>query len=209
MRGEESFSDPRVRDVFMTWQFMIEDGYFGPEGPPPTLTALRSFDQVQKEEAGMVLSDPFTAADVPTEWRDKFGFFPFPIIDPDLPVGEITPVAGHFIPANAAHPAEALKFLTFMNSAEAQGLISQQNVVSFGFVPAHKAVDTSGFPHNIQTGIAMIEEADYLHQPFFFSIPQSVAGEAVGAMRQFLLDFDDVDRSLEMLDEIQQALNES
>ena len=160
MQGEERYDDPKVRDVFETWAFLVESGYVAKE--TWTLTGTQSRDYVLRGDAAMMLMNSALAP-------DELGFFRFPIMDSTLPVGEIAPTMGYIIPADVQNPLEATEFLVYLGSPDTQTLLTQQFATAVGFLPINQEVDQEIFTAEMQQGLTMIQAADHIRQPYLAS----------------------------------------
>jgi ABC-type glycerol-3-phosphate transport system substrate-binding protein len=76
-----------------------------------------------------------------TRW-DELGFFRFPVIDPDVAVGETAYIQGFVIPAKAPEPQAAMDFLAHQGSVEAQTCRAEQ-CGPLGGVPVRSDVDSA------------------------------------------------------------------
>ena len=72
----------------------------------------------------MALTGPVFLTDLPEPFRKELDFFPFPIIDPSIPPSEVVFSVGYMVPAKAPHRQEALTFLTYLGSDQAQALLA-------------------------------------------------------------------------------------
>lgn len=196
MRGEESFDDPRVRAVFETWAFLVESGYVVPEAWGFGLTQSR--DMVLNKRAGMILLDGSQA-------REEFDFFRFPIIDPALPRGEVVPTIGYVVPADVAHPVEAMEWLAYLASAEAQGAMTAQLRQAGGGLPVHQGVDEQVFDQAMRQGRALVQGADTIRPPYFQSFEAAMTVPIVGAFRNIVRG-QDYEEDLLRLEEERQKL---
>ena len=75
-------------------------------------------------KAAMILIGNFFTQTISDDMKDKIGFFPFPIIKPDISDGEDAPVDTILIPAKAKNKAGARKFLEFVAKPETQETIA-------------------------------------------------------------------------------------
>lgn len=165
IRGEERYDDPRVRDVFETWKFLVQSGYIAEE--TWTLSSTQSRDSVLQGEAAMMLMSSTLAP-------DELGSFRFPIMDPTLPVGEIVPTLGYLVPANVQSPVEATEFLTYLGSPEAQAILTRQFAAAAGFLPVNQDAERETFTPEMQQGLSIIQAADHIRQPYYASFDSSM-----------------------------------
>jgi ABC-type glycerol-3-phosphate transport system substrate-binding protein len=203
IRGQESYDDVRVRDAFDTWRFLLDSGYFIERSY--LQGQLKSVTQVGTGDAAMVLANPFNLSELPAALRDKLDYFPFPQMNPNVPLGEITPTFGYVIPANTAHPTEAMMFLTFMASKEGQLAMSEQLSARVGILPVYGDVDSQTLPVTAQAGYNLIRAVDYVGQPYIFTLSAQTTAPTDQAFRQFLQDPATLDEVIADLADIYQT----
>lgn len=160
MAGEAAYNDPEVLKAMETWKGLVDAGYFVPDANAYDWTDAA--DQVSNGEAAMTLMGTFITGYwdgnglVPGE---DYDFFPFPVINPDLPVVTHGTVDGWAIPASAANPDGAKALLLHMLTPESQATWA----LGQGALAAVNNVDPS-----IYTPV-MKKAADYLAQVQFLS----------------------------------------
>jgi multiple sugar transport system substrate-binding protein len=123
MDGKVPYSDPRVKEVFAKWKELIDAGFFLANNS--NYSWQESVPFLLNGKAAMILIGNFFTPMIPADMNDKFGFFPFPVIKPDLADGEDAPVDTIHIPAKAKNKAGARKFLEFVAKPETQQTIAE------------------------------------------------------------------------------------
>lgn len=199
MEGEESYNDPRVREVFETWKVLLDNGYFLDNAASYSWQEAVPF--MVQGKAAMYLMGHFIMDTVPEDQRDNIGFFRFPIIDPDVPIGEDAPTDGYFIPVNAPHPEAAKTFLAYLGSVEAQTRWAE-----IGRVPVHTGVDPSLFTPDIQKGIELLKGADFVAQFYDRDTTPPMADRGMNAFMKFWETPDDIDGTLTQLEKARQQV---
>ncbi len=204
MLGKESYDDPRVKRVFTDyWQPLIEDGYFIDD--PAAYTWAEALQFLSSGDAAMYLMGDFLRDSYPAEEQEKIDFFRFPIIDPEMPIGEDAPTDGFLIAANAQHPEPAKEFLAFMGSAEAQQYFAEK----LGRLSTNREVDTSVFNEDQQKGLELIDGADYVAQFYDRDTTPEMADEGMNAFMEFWDNPDDIDAILSRLESERQVIFEA
>jgi ABC-type glycerol-3-phosphate transport system substrate-binding protein len=204
MLGKESYTDPRVKTVFTDyWAPMIENGYFIDN--PAAYTWQEAIQFMVDGEAAMYLMGGFIRDSYPEELQDDLAFFQFPIIDPDVPVGEDAPTDGYFIAANAQHVEAAKDLLAFFGSAEVQQYYADE----LDRLPVHMDVDPSGFTAEQQQGIEMIQGADYVAQFYDRDTTPEMADEGMNGFMEFWDTPGNIDSILERLEKVRIELFEA
>lgn len=192
LRGQERYDDDRVRRVFEHWATMIEHNCFD--------DARTSYgdasDQILEGEAAMYNLGEWLSESYADGLPESFDFFSFPVLDPDLPRGEIALVYGAYMLADAEHPQEARRFLAYLGSAESQ----TTNVETLGRVATNLEVDQSLYNDVYRRGLQFVQEADHITQLFEFSAASAVGGEALSAFQEFWRNPDQIDETLTRLE---------
>jgi ABC-type glycerol-3-phosphate transport system substrate-binding protein len=188
--GEESYTDERVRAAFDTWQFLVESGYILENSWG--LQAEASMDMVINGEAGMILAPGYQP-------HTELDFFRFPIMDSSLPIGELTPTIGYVVLANSPEIEAAIKFFSYMGSADAQTYLAQQIDPAVGLLPLHRAIDRGTFTPEKQKAAALAESADAIRQPYFWCFGDNLLNPMSSIFRNILLgqDYEDELEKLE------------
>ncbi|NWF68328.1 MAG: extracellular solute-binding protein [Chloroflexi bacterium] len=160
MAGEVAYNSPEVIAAMETWKSLVDAGYFVADANAYDWTDAA--DQVANGEAAMTLMGTFITG----YWNgnglvpgEDYDFFPFPVINPELPVVTHGTVDGWAIPAAAANPEGAQALILHMLSPESQALWAQGQ----GALAAVNNVDTSIYSPVMQAA------ADYLAQVEFLS----------------------------------------
>jgi multiple sugar transport system substrate-binding protein/raffinose/stachyose/melibiose transport system substrate-binding protein len=180
MLGKESYDDPRVTKVFTDyWAPLIENGYFIDD--PAAYSWAEAVPFLINGDAAMYLMGDFLRDSYPDEEEGNLDFFRFPIIDPNVPVGEDAPTDGFFIAANAQHTDAAKKFLGYLGSVEAQ----QYYADTLGRLPTNMGVDTSGFTPVQQKGLELIQGADFVAQFYDRDTTPEMADEGMNGFMEF------------------------
>ncbi len=174
MAGEASYTDPEVVKAMEMWKDLVDRGYFYPDANAYDWTDAG--DQVANGEAGMTLMGTWLTG----YWDgnelvagEDYDVFPFPIVDPALPVAVVGPVDGWVISAGAKHGDNAKELMSYLVSdLEAQkiwalgqgALAANVNVDPAMYSPVMtkaldtvKAADTFAFNYDLATTPPMAE----------------------------------------------------
>jgi len=214
LNGEEAYTDPKVTDVFETMHDLVERGFFV-EGPATmsdlssALSLIRgdSADPVERRKAVMMLGSNFAVSGLPPVFLDELDFFPFPVMDSALPVGEVGITFGFVVPASAPNPLQANAFAGFMGSAESAQVLTQQTNSQLTWVPVHKEYDRSLYSQRITQAEALVSNADAFGPPMILSLPNSMGSALNQVLTQLLSQRGEVaDWQLLLEDARQQAI---
>jgi multiple sugar transport system substrate-binding protein/raffinose/stachyose/melibiose transport system substrate-binding protein len=201
MLGRETYDDPRVLKVFTDyWAPLIENGYFIED--PAAYAWAEAIPFMLDGEAAMYLMGDFLRDSYPDEDEANLDFFRFPIIDPDVPVGEDAPTDGYFMSANAQHAEDAKAFLGYLGSVENQ----QAWADNLGRLPTNMKVDTSGFTPEQQKGLELIQGADFVAQFYDRDTTPEMADEGMNGFMQFWDNPDEIEEILAYLETVRQEV---
>lgn len=210
MQGEVPYTDARVRAVLETWQRLLERNYFVENatmmGDLDSITAIVREDNglLGRQKATMVLASTSDFDGLPAKFRDELDFFRFPIIDPTLPVAEVIETYGYMVPNQAQSIPQALAFLSYMSSLEAQTRLVQQSGNALTYIPAHPGVDQNLLSGKVQRGIGLIAETDAFVSRYMLSSPTLFWQRAGSGLDRFLRNNGDVDLFIETLEKARQ-----
>jgi ABC-type glycerol-3-phosphate transport system substrate-binding protein len=98
---EIPYNDPRVKAAFENWQKLIDANCFIDD--PAAYDWQEAVDPMVQGEAAMYLMGGFIVDSYPDEAEADLDFFRFPVINPDVPIGEDAPTDGYFMAANAGN----------------------------------------------------------------------------------------------------------
>ena len=129
LRGEEKFTDPRVRKVFDEWRRLLVDGDFLPASMGEDWEFALPF--LYREKVGMILMGSFAGARFPASVAADMGFFAFPRMADGVPPTEEAPLDVLVLPARGQHLAARTRFLAFLGGGSAlRELNDAQNTLS-------------------------------------------------------------------------------
>ena len=201
MLGKESYDDPRVLKVFTDyWAPLIENGFFIED--PAAYAWAEAIPFMLDGEAAMYLMGDFLRDSYPDEDEANLDFFRFPIIDPDMPIGEDAPTDGSFMAADAQHAEDAKAFLGFLGSVENQ----QAWADDLGRLPTNTGVDVSGFTPMQQQGWDLIQGADFVAQFYDRDTTPEMADEGMNGFMQFWDNPEDIEEILAYLETVRQEV---
>ncbi|MDM8527430.1 ABC transporter substrate-binding protein [Anaerolineales bacterium HSG24] len=192
MLGNETYDDPRLKAVFMKWQELFDHKCFIDDAA--AYSWQEAIDPLAQGDAAMYLMGQFIMDSVPDDVAEDMDFFRFPIIDPDMPIGEDAPTDGYFMSVNANNADGGKSFLRFMGGVESQTMMVEE----LGRLPVHTGVDEALFTPMQQKGLELIRGTDLVVQFFDRDTTPEMADVGMNGMMDFWADpYDE-----EMLDEI-------
>jgi ABC-type glycerol-3-phosphate transport system substrate-binding protein len=200
MLGKESYEDPRVKAVFEKWNELFEHNCFIEDAA--AYSWQDALDPFNQGEAAMYLMGQFITDSVVEEVQDDVDFFRFPIIDPDMPIGEDAPTDGYFMSVNARNVEGGKKFLAFLGSVEAQTIMVEE----LGRLPVHSGVDQSLFNPMQQKGIELIQGADLVLQFYDRDTTPEMADAGMNGMMAYWDDPEAIDDILADMEAVRQEV---
>ncbi|MBN2472409.1 MAG: carbohydrate ABC transporter substrate-binding protein [Anaerolineae bacterium] len=191
---EESYTDERVARVFEYWNQLFEHNCFIED--PAAYTWQDALDFMAQGDAAMYLMGGFITDSYPDELEEDLDFFRFPIIDPEMPVGEDAPTDGFFMAAGARNLEGGKDFLAFLGSQEVQQMAFEE----MGRLPTRTDVDISSATPAVQKGIQLIQSADYVAQFYDRDTTPEMADAGMNAMMEY---WDNPDAIGDLLEELE------
>lgn len=179
MLGKESYDDPRVKAVFEKWRELFDHNCFIDDAA--AYSWQEGLDPFNQGDAAMYLMGQFILDSTAEEVQDDVDFFRFPIIDPDMPIGEDAPTDGYFMSVNANNVDGGKEFLAFMGSAEAQSVVVEE----LGRLAVNPDVDASLYTPMQQKGLELINGADLVVQFYDRDTTPEMADLGMNGMMAF------------------------
>jgi multiple sugar transport system substrate-binding protein/raffinose/stachyose/melibiose transport system substrate-binding protein len=196
------YTDEKVKKTFEHWQELIDHKCFIED--PAAFDWQEAVDPMVQGDAAMYLMGAFIIDSYPDEAENDLDFFRFPIIDPDMPIGEDAPTDGYFMSANAKNPEAGMKFLAHLGSKE----IQQRLLDELKRLPTRTDVDISKAPESTQKGIKLIQSADYIAQFYDRDTTPPMAEAGMDGFMRFWDDPASIDQILEDLEAERQRILE-
>ncbi len=160
MAGKAAYTDPQVGKALETWKSLIDKGYFTKN--PNAYDWTDAADQVAKGQAAMTLMGTWITGYWDTNGLvpgQDYDFFPFPVIDPSIPVVVHGSIDAWTIPADTHNKDGALAMLAWFLTPANQAIFAK----GLGALAANKNTDPSIY------NSVMKEAADYLAKTAFLS----------------------------------------
>jgi multiple sugar transport system substrate-binding protein len=195
MDGKVPYSDPRVKEVFAKWKELIDAGFF--LANHSNYSWQESVPFLINGKAAMILIGNFFTPMIPADMNDKFGFFPFPVIKPDIADGEDAPVDTIHIPAKAKNKAGARKFLEFVAKPETQETIAE----GIKQLPPNSNAKAPVDPF-LEAGVKLLEKAKTA-QFYDRDTNPEMATEGMKGFQEFMTYPSRVDAILQRLDKVE------
>lgn len=193
MAGQESFLDPRVAKVFDTWREILPY-------TSKNAVALKWQDAVTplvQGKAGMYMLGAFLVQATPDLKQDDFDFFPFPTIDPSIPMATEAPTDGWIISSRAANPSGAKDFAAWSVLPENAGPYATQQG---GVIPVNAQAPTPTDPF-VAKGVQLLKNSAALSQFFDRDSSPAFSQNALGSIQGFLNNPTDVSTVTKQLDD--------
>ena len=191
--GNVPYTDDRVRAVFERWGELVEAGYFIDNHQTYSWQEAQAF--LYQGNAAMYLIGNFIVPQFPAEVADNMSFFPFPVIDPSVPIYEDAPTDTVHIPARAQNKEDARKFLAFIATAENQEKVN----ALLGTLPpnADAAVPDDRF---LVAGFELLNSSAGTAQFYDRDTDPEMAKIGMEGFQEFMVKPDRIDRILTRLE---------
>ncbi|NJP90699.1 carbohydrate ABC transporter substrate-binding protein [Nonomuraea sp. FMUSA5-5] len=158
MGGKESWTDPRVKQVFDTWRGLME--YHQPAALGRTWQ--EAGQSLAQKKTGMYLLGMFVAQQFPEADRDDLDFFTFPEINPAYGTDSIdAPIDGYMISAKAKNVEGAKALLKHFAQPSSQDIATKLDP---GTLAASSKADTSGYSALQKRGAELVSKATHIAQ---------------------------------------------
>ena len=158
MGGKESWTDPRVKQVFDTWRGLLEFHQPAALGR----TWQEAGQSLAQKKTGMYLLGMFVAQQFPEADRDDLDFFTFPEINPAYGTDSIdAPIDGYMISAKAKNVEGAKALLKHFAQASAQNIATKMDP---GTLAAGSKADTSGYSPLQKRGAELVSRVKHIAQ---------------------------------------------
>ena len=193
--GKAAYNSPEVKETFRHWRELLDKNAFIEN--PEALEWQDAVTPMYKGETAMYLMGGFIVDSYPDDGEEDLDFFRFPIINPDVPVGEDAPTDGFFAAAGAKNVEQAKQFLAYVGGRESQEKAAQE----LGRIAIHTEVPLEIYEPAVQKGIQMLQESDYIAQFYDRDTSPEMAEKGMAAFVEFWNSPDDVDSILDALDE--------
>lgn len=159
MAGEASYTDPEVKAAMEAWKQLTDAGYFVPDANAYDWD--EAANMVANGDAAMTLMGTWITG----LWNSNglepvtdYDFFPFPVIDPEVPVVVHGSIDGWVVPENAENPEGAKALLEWFLSPE----IQQTWALGQGALAASTAIDQTAYSPVMAKAAAYLSEVDFL-----------------------------------------------
>jgi multiple sugar transport system substrate-binding protein/raffinose/stachyose/melibiose transport system substrate-binding protein len=192
--GQVPYTSPEVKNVFARWRELLDREAFIQQ--PEALEWQDALTPMVNGEAAMYLMGQFVTDSYPDDGEADLDFFRFPLIEPNVPVGEDAPTDGYFMSAKAANPEAAKEFLAYVGGEEYQTQTAQE----LGRIAVHTGVPLDVYEPQVQKGVNLLQNSDYLAQFYDRDTHPEMADAGMEAFVQFMNNPDDIDQILESLD---------
>ncbi|MEO3762448.1 ABC transporter substrate-binding protein [Streptomyces sp. B8F3] len=189
MAGEESWTDPRVRDVFDLWRGLMP---YHDEGANGRTWQEAAQSLAQKKTGMAVLGLPHPGQQFPEADREDLDFFPFPEISPEHGQDAVeAPIDGFLMSSKVKNEEGARELLKFLATPAAEDayLKSDPNNVA-----VHSGADTSAYSTLQKKAAEMVSNAKQISQFLDRDTrPDFASTVMIKALQDFIDDPDDID----------------
>ncbi|GAA0382313.1 ABC transporter substrate-binding protein [Acrocarpospora corrugata] len=191
MAGKETWTDPRVKQVFDLWRGLLEHHQEAPLGR----TWQEAAQSLQQKKTGMYLLGMFVAQQFPESDRDDLDFFTFPEINPQFGTDSIdAPIDGYMVSAKAKNVAGAKALVKHFAQAASQNVATSLDP---GTLAASSKADTGGYSALQKRGAELVSGAAHIAQFLDRDTrPDFASTVMIPAFQRFIGKPDDIDALL-------------
>jgi multiple sugar transport system substrate-binding protein len=158
MAGKESWEDPKVKQVFTTWQEILPYCQTGANGR----TWQEAAQSLVSKQTGMYVLGMFVGQQFPTDQASDLDYFPFPQITEANGQDSVeAPIDGFMISKKVKNLDGSKKLITYLASAEAQNLYLKSDPNN---VATNKSADTSGYSALQKKAAELVGSAKHISQ---------------------------------------------
>lgn len=194
LSGQGNYTSPEVKKTMNTWAQLIKAGGF--PDTAPAMTWQEASALMWQGKAAMYLMGNFIASEIPSAVKAQVDFFPFPTIDPKVPVAQVAPTDVYFIPAKAKNKANAKLFMSFLARADIQ---QKYNEVT-GLLPVNTQSKINPTNTFLKSGQQILGQASGLSQFFDRDADPEVAKVGMDGFVEFMRYPDKADAILKRLE---------
>lgn len=189
MRGKESWTSRRVRDVFDLWRGLMPYHHKGANGR----TWQEAAQTLAGKESGMaVFGLPHPGQQFPVDERDDIDFFPFPEIDPAVGTDAVeAPIDGFLMSKKARNTAAAEELLTFLATPRAELAYLDGDPSN---IAVNEKADTGGYDALQKKAAELVAGAKQISQFMDRDTrPDFASTVMIPAIQRFVGEPDDID----------------
>lgn len=195
MRGDVSYTDSQVRQVFQHWKTLLDRGCFVDASIHRSWNWKETLPFIYRQIGGAGLYGNFVSSEFPDQMAGNIGFFPFPAIE-DVPAAEEAPIELFMLPKRSANKVLGRKFLAFMARADVQGMLN----ADIRSIPTNTNAPIAD-DYFIQKGANLLHATAGVSQYFDRDTPREMADQALKIMTDFLVR-PDIDQTLNALEDL-------
>ncbi len=196
MAGKESWTDPRVKQVFDTWRGLMEFHQPAALGR----TWQEAGQSLAQKKTGMYLLGMFVAQQFPEADRDDLDFFTFPEINPAYGTDSIdAPIDGYMISAKAKNVEGAKALLKHFAQPASQNIATGLDP---GTLAASSQADTSGYSALQKRGAELVSKTTHIAQFLDRDTrPDFASTVMIPSLQSFVGEPDEIDSLLKSIEQ--------
>ena len=195
MAGKESWTDPKVKQVFDTWRGLL------PYHDPGALgrTWQEAAQTVSQKKTGMYLLGMFVAQQFTGEAASDLDFFPFPEINSQYGQDAVeAPIDGFMLSKKAKNASAAKDLLKYLGGPEAPQTYLKSDPSN---VATNTKADTSGYNALQKKAVDLVGKAKNISQFLDRDTrPDFASTVMIPALQQFIGKPDDIDGLLKNIE---------
>lgn len=194
MRGEVSFTDARIREVFEYWSEMFAHNCFAEDSAETTYYG--AIEQLIKGQGAMYNLGEWIFEMIPVFFQPNYDFFAFPEINPDVERAEIAHIYGAFVLSDSVDKPAARELFSYLGSEESQ----RMNAIGVNRLMGDRRVDERIYWDLHRKGLAFISDIPHLVPLFEFNTDPAFAAPALDIFVEFWKNPAEIDGALNTLE---------
>jgi multiple sugar transport system substrate-binding protein len=201
MRGDESWTDDRVKQVFSTWAELLPYHQTGALGR----TWQEAAQSLADKEAGMYLLGMFVGQQFQERDREDLDFFAFPEVNPEFGQDSVeAPIDGFMLSAELDNEEGSKQLLEYLAGAKAQEiyLASDPNNIA-----ANQNADTSKYSPLQRKAVELIGSASNISQFLDRDTrPDFASTVMIPSLQDFINNPDDIDGLTQQIEQQKKSI---
>jgi ABC-type glycerol-3-phosphate transport system substrate-binding protein len=200
MRGEVSYTDPRIREVFEHWSEMFEHNCFAEDSSQSTY--FNAIQQLNRGAGAMYNLGEWIFEAIPVFFQPNFDFFAFPTLNPNVEQAEIVHIYGAFMLTDSDNRMASEDFLKYLGSEETQSM----NAIGVNRLMGDRRVNSRYYGDIYNRGLDFVTDVRHLVPLFELSTNPDFAEPALEIFVSFWSSPGDIDSALNALETLRQEV---
>ena len=200
MRGEVSYTDSRIREVFEHWSEMFAHNCFAEDSAKSSYG--NAIQELLQGQGAMYNLGEWIFEFIAPFYQPNYDFFAFPGLNPNVEQAEIVHIYGAFMFTDTDNREASVDFLKFLGSEESQSM----NAIGVNRLMGDQRVNPRFYGEIYNKGLAFISDVKHLVPLFELNTNPDFAEPALEIFVNFWSNPSDIDGALNALEELRQEV---